>query len=315
MKLSDLVNFVNHMDAFDSTQMHADARFQIDKLLHYIINDPKVHFEDLANKCQVTSNEIDRGFENFARSLRDLRSHVQNLITEQHDRYLVNSLEYFTNEVPTESDEYILNRELSLGESDRDLLLGRMRRYTKWQTPGLIIRPAKTSWIDILVSLDPLYLMDRNIELLQPAVSRFHPVYQKRLRQYELRENIGQPMLHQLPAAQFGYCFVFNYFNYRPYEFICQMLKEFYEILRPGGVVFFTFNDCDHAHGVALSERHWMCYTPGKMLADHAVQIGFNITDRHRGDNDVAWLELQRPGKLRSMRGGQNLAKVVARSK
>lgn len=295
--------------------MHADARFQIDKLLHYIINDPRVRFEELALKCQLSSNDIDRGFDNFGKALRDLRAHVQNLINEQHDRYLVSSLDYFHNEVPWETDEYILDRKLSLSDHDHELLVGRMRRYAKWQTPGLIVRPARESWIDILVSLDPLYLVDRNTALLQPAVSRFHPVYQKRLRQYTIRENIGQAMLHDLPSTQFGYCFLFNYLNYRPYEFICQMLQEIYQLLRPGGVVFFTFNDCDQAHGVALSERHWMCYTPGKMLSDHAVELGFNIIDRHRGDNDVAWLELQRPGKLRSLRGGQNLAKVLARSK
>ena len=315
MKLSELVNFVNHMDQFDTTRMHADTRFQIDKLLHYIINDPRVHFEDLSAKCQRASNDIDRGFENFAKSLQDLRSHVQNLINEQHDRYLVRSLEYFHNEVPHESDQYILDRKLPMSDQDRELLLGRIRRYTKWQTPGLVMRPAQESWIDILVSLDPMYIMDRNLELLQPTVTKFHSVYQKRLRQYVIHENIGQPMLHELPSAQFGYCFAFNYLNYRPYEFVCQFLQEIYQLLRPGGAFFFTFNDCDHAHGVALSEQNWMCYTPGKMLADRAVEIGFDITDRYRGDNDVAWFELQRPGRLRSLRGGQNLAKVVARSK
>jgi SAM-dependent methyltransferase len=303
------------MDQFDSVQMHAHARFQIDKLLHYIINDPKVKFEQLAAKCQISSNDIDRGFETFGKALRDLRAHVQNLINEQHDRYLVNSLEYFHNEVPFELPEHILNRKMQVSETDQELMKGRIRRYTKWQTPGLVIRPAREKWIDMLVSLDPLYIMDSDAELLAPAVSRFHPVYQKRLRQYVIRENIGQPMLAELPQSQFGYCFVYNYLNYRPYEFVCQMLQEIYDALRPGGVVFFTFNDCDQAHGVALSERHWMCYTPGKMLEQRANHIGFDVVDRHLGDNDMAWFELRRPGKFRSLRGGQNLAKVVARSK
>lgn len=315
MKLSELINYLNHIEQFDLDAMQQQSRFEIDKLIHYIINDPVVRFPDLSAACQSSSQAIDRGYENFALKILDLKRHITNLVNEQHDRYLKASLDHFHNETPHETDEYILNRRLTLTDEDKKLLVGRILRYSKWQSAGIIVRPGKEDWIELSVALDPLYLLDRNKELLQPTTARFHEVYQKRLRLYSISEQIGRPILDQLPDQQFGYCFIFNYFNYRPLELIYQYLEELWKKLRPGGVVFFTFNDCDDAHSIALSESNFMCYTPGKSLVSHAQSLGYEIVDRYRGDLDLAWLELAKPGKFRSLKGGQNLAKILARSK
>jgi hypothetical protein len=54
-----------------------------------------------------------------------------------------------------------------------------------------------------------------------------------------------------------------------------------------------------------------MCYTPGRHVLAHAQQIGYQVRQRYRMDNSTTWVELQRPGTLSSLRGGQSLAKVV----
>ena len=40
--------------------------------------------------------------------------------------------------------------------------------------------------------------------------------------------------------------------------------------------------------------------------------VGFEILDRHRGQGNLAWLEIKKPGEIESLRGGQTLAKIVA---
>ena len=44
-----------------------------------------------------------------------------------------------------------------------------------------------------------------------------------------------------------------------------------------------------------------------------ALQCSHDIGYASLGD--LTWLELQRPGQISSLRGGQTLAKIVARSK
>jgi hypothetical protein len=98
-------------------------------------------------------------------------------------------------------------------------------------------------------------------------------------------------------------------------ELITRYITEAYQKLRPGGTLIMTYNDCDRAHGVALAERNFMCYTPGSEILKIAELTGFDCTYQHTGLGDLSWIELQRPGKITSLRGGQTLAKIVARSK
>jgi SAM-dependent methyltransferase len=303
------------MDQFDLVDMQQRARRDVDRLINYVINDPTVKFDDLARRCVTESHEIDRGYERLAGSLESLRKHVTNIINDQHDQYLRRSLDFFVNEIPNETNDYILGRSLSMTDHDRELLTGRILRYTRWQCPGMIIRPGAESWIDHMVPLDPLYVIDLNLALLDPARSRFHENYQRRLRLLAVREYLGREILRDVPSNQLGYALILNFFNYRPLEVIYQYLEEIYHKLRPSGAVLFTFNDCDRAHGVALAERNFMTYTPGRLLLERVRDLGFVVTDHHTGDMDVAWLELQRPGKFRTLRGGQNLARIVAGSK
>ena len=118
--------------------------------------------------------------------------------------------------------------------------------------------------------------------------------------------------LWQLPINQFGLIFAYNYFNYKPMKVVRQYLDSMFARLRPGGVAIFTFNDCDWAHGVALAERNFMCYTPSREINSHCYQLGFEILSVNRGQSDIAWMEIRRPGEIESIRGGQSLAKTVA---
>ncbi len=74
-------------------------------------------------------------------------------------------------------------------------------------------------------------------------------------------------------------------------------------------------HNCDRAQGVGLAERNFMCYTPERHICQHAESIGFESTFSHNGSGDLSWLEFKRPGEISSIRGGQTLAKVLARSK
>jgi hypothetical protein len=75
-----------------------------------------------------------------------------------------------------------------------------------------------------------------------------------------------------------------------------------------------TFNDCDRAQGVGLAERHFMCYTPARMIIAYAEKVGYEIVDYYNGAGDVSWLEILKPGRIVTYRGGQTLAKIFAKS-
>jgi SAM-dependent methyltransferase len=221
----------------------------------------------------------------------------------------------FDHEMPFESTEYILNRRLGIDEHSNILLRSHLKNLSDWRIPGMIIRPGRDTFVEDLVPMDPLYLVDHHQDLIQPSVSKFTPEYQRRLREYVITDRTEQPIMAALPQGQFGLVFAYNFFNYKPIEIICRYLNEIYALLRPGGVLIMTYNNCDRAQGVGLAERNFMCYTPERYIRQHAESVGFESTFSHDGAGDLSWLEFVRPGEITSLRGGQTLARILARSK
>lgn len=311
MKLSELVGYLNLLESKSFALDYHTAVKKFVEISHAITNHsvPIEHYGSLfADKI----NNIVDAFQNAQTALDDLKANVREQIAAFEPAYYQASQQLYDQEMCYETNEYILNRRLSIDSDSRLLLIGRLRQCTDWRLPGLIIRPGREKFIEDLVPLDPMYVVDQHEDLLQPAIQAFTPEYQRRLRPYIINDYEHEDALWQLPKNQYGLIFAYNYFNYKPMKIICQYLDSILTRLRPGGLVIFTFNDCDWAHGVALSEQNFMCYTPAREIKKYCCQIGFDIISVNRGQGDVAWMELRRPGEIESIRGGQSLAKIVA---
>jgi hypothetical protein len=311
MKLSDLVDYRNLLEEYSLEDIHHQLRQQINAVMHQIVNHG-LQFKQFSREIGQDAASIDSAFIKFGSTVKEIKQHLDILIEQQYPDMFRESTRWFNHESIYETNDYILNRRLAVDSESEELLLGRILRYTDWRLPGLCFRPGREKWIEHLVPLDPLYLVDNNLELLEPAVSSFHPQYQRRLRLYAVNDrNDNKAILNDLPNNQFGYVFAYNWFNFKPIEVIEQYFRELSLKVRNGGVVFMTYNDCNFAHGVALAEKNFMCFTPGNMIIRAAESAGFDLTERYKATGDVAWLEFQKPGKIYSLRGGQTLAKIV----
>ena len=315
MILSELVDYLNQLDSVAEIPLHAQAREGMDRALYVITNHTAVNWGKRYKGIIENGRQLDTVYENWTHNLNALRSHARNLIAELEPEYYRESTRLWQQEMIHETVEYQLDRCLNLIPADHDAVLGRVLRWSDWQYPGMILGPRRHDWITHLVGLDPLYLVDTDQALLEPAVKRFKPQYQQRMRTYVVPERQPRQILSDLPDGQFSLVFAYDFLNYRPFELVCKWLSEIFHKLRPGGTLFFTFNDCDWAHAVALTERHFMCYTPGHRVAQHLREVGFDIEQHQRGEADVYWIEARRPGELDTMRAGQNLAKILAKSK
>ena len=161
----------------------------------------------------------------------------------------------------------------------------------------------------IFFANDPLYIADLNKELMSPWITGFTPEYQRRLRVHEIAEVMGEPLFTSMPKEQVGLCLAYSFFNHRPLELIQRYLTEIFQLLRPGGTLMMTYNNCDHEHGVDLAERTFNSYTPKHHLLDIISSLGYTVTFEW-SMGAFAWIELTKPGELTSLRAGQTLARI-----
>jgi len=313
MKLQDIVAYINLLDTLSADAECREAVRILDSILHVVANHPlqlNMFSKTLTNDFETISSGVNA----FTFTLDQLKKKLQEEVEAQEPEYFRESKRVFDHEMPYETNEYILNRRLGIDADSNILLRSHLRNLGDWRLPGLIFRPGRETFIEDMVPLDPLYLVDQHEELLQPSVGSFTPEYQRRLRQYIVNDRTAGPILNDLPQNQFGLVFAYNYFNFRPIEVIRRYITELFDVMRPGGTLIMTYNNCDRAQGVGLADRGFMCYTPKKYIVQHAENVGFEFTFDHDGLGDLSWVEFVKPGEIESIRGGQTLAKIVAKT-
>ena len=310
MKLSELVDYLYLLNQEDIDPDYDLAMRKFRAMSHVIANHA-VQFHAVSSDFTAAVDQLQQAFGQVDHVVASLKDQIFNMIQQMETEQFKKNETWYLEEAPTMSNDHILNHNrLRIDDDGNILLRARLKSYTDWRIPGMIIRPAQESFIEDLVPMDPLYLVDHNLELLQPAISAFTPEYQRRLRPYAVNDYQDENPLWQLPDNQFGLVFVWNYFQFKPLSVVHRYLTDIYKKLRPGGICIFTYNECDREYGVQSAEQNFMCYTPGRLIRKHAEFLGFEITTNHHGP--VTWLEIKRPGKIESIRGGQSLAKIVA---
>jgi len=193
------------------------------------------------------------------------------------------------------------------------MFVGTMRKHISFQWPGLEIGPSAGMFTEYLVALDPLYIADNSAERFKEVKKLWKQDYQRRLRYYILDDSLENP-LHLFPKEQLGFICAFDWFNFKTQSTIELYVKCAFDILRPGGVMLFTYNNCNYPKAVDKVDEMYYTYTNGNTLKKYCESIGFKIVSGYDGEKEinwcVSWLELQKPGKRTTIRGGQNLGAI-----
>jgi len=309
MKLSNIVLKLNEMESLLDSLHAGDIIKPLEQVLHEVENS-----EMSDDFVRSTRKQLERNVQSVNNTIKLLQDAIewhQELRTTAEPELFNNSYNLWRNEMVHDTDETILNRQLNFDIEHRKYIENRVLLYGDWKHSGLIIAPRDSNFIDHLVGLDPLYLVDERESLFENTRNKFKEAYQQRLRYLEIDErDIENPVLSNIPDGQIGYALIYNFFHYKPIEVIQRYLEELSLKIKPGGTVAFTFNDCDRYGGVALAERSFCCYTPSEYIEDYAEDAGFQVYNRQPIDQATTWIELRMPGTLTSIKGGQSLIQI-----
>ena len=272
-------------------------------------------FDDLKLEIKKTSNFFIENNKNLKDSIKDFIDQIDNKIDSITKDCLTRGymLEHGYGSVECAFDDE-KNRILALTEEQRVTLINVARKYTDWQYPTLEIGPGNGEWTDHLVAGDPLYIVDIHKEFLNSTVSKFTGVYQRRIRPYLIKSNNNPAErfvdLSILPTNQFGFIFSWNVFNYFPLRETQTYLEESFKLLRPGGVMMFSYNNCDNVTCAGLFENGMRSWMTEKLLIDTCKNTGFDIISSVT-ENEVNWVEIVKPGKLQTVKAHQVLGRIL----
>lgn len=226
-------------------------------------------------------------------------------IAEMAQRYHAKSQDIAHRAQPHSGDRWPTN------DLTRNLVKNKCQGHSSWQWPGLVFRPQVCDFLRSLVACDPLYVCDQNHEYIHSVRNRFPVEYQQRLRYYTIDERETEILAH-LPQGNFGFVAAFDFFTVKTLDVCARYFREIWHLLRPGGVLGFSFNDCDHSHEITRVESGLACYTPGHEVKQILRSCGYDVILQHRDLSGSSWWEARRPGQLQSTRGSQTLARIFS---
>lgn len=229
-------------------------------------------------------------------------------INELSPQYAANSYrKYETDLKYADAHAHRTDRASEPHPKTKKIIQGRIGTYIDWRYPGLEIGPGDGVWTRSLVGCDPLYIVDLHNEFLESTKHLFSSQYRPRLRTYKT-DNYD---LSMIPQNQIGFAFSWHTFNFFPMETIKNYLINVYKALRPGGVMMFSYNNCEMSMPAKMAEDGFMCYTPKSLLLDLIDLLGYELLYAGEEDSDISWVEIKKPGSLTSSRISQTLVKKL----
>lgn len=311
MKLSEIVRYKNLLDTLSSRSKAEELQYKITGMID-LFESNDVQVPEYVDQLKSTHQLIQQAHDQFEQQFAQLKQAVQNLIEQHEPEYFQNSFELFDVGYRNDTPELTRDRRMGMDVDTYKVIKQRLQLYANWQSPCMILRPAHEHVGD-LVACDPMYFVDTSIDMLNLTETWFTPEYQKRLRRYVINEHSDRPLFQNLPKHCFGLIYSFHFFNFRPWIVLQQYLRECFELLRPGGLLIFTYNNCDIANRVEIVEHCGACYTPGRLIKDYVAQLGYETIYTFDDASGTSWMELRRPGDYASIRGGQTLAAILQR--
>jgi SAM-dependent methyltransferase len=312
MKLSELVRFRNHLESVYNT----------DRIAH---ETDLSHYNLLAVRNETDNEDFKQQISNLAENLRAIdplldhnRSLYKSVVANLNRQIADVSAKFFSGnydlELRVEEEAVATIRRIRVLEvTDPSLaeeLKARIALHSNWRYPALEIGCRDGEWTQYLTASDPLYITDQYRDFIDSTMEQFPPEYQSRLRHYLLRT----ADLSVLPQNQFSFIFCWNFLNYRSLDTIKEYLKQARELLRPGGVFLFSYNNGDIAQSAGYAENFWMTYVPKSMLIPMCESLGFRVTysrDCNTSGTAISWIEIQKPGSLATVKAHQVLGELT----
>jgi SAM-dependent methyltransferase len=187
-----------------------------------------------------------------------------------------------------------------------------IRKFTSPQYPALELGPGNGQFTQYMVAGDPLYLVDINQEFLEKAPNQFTFEYRKRIRTYQIdAHGFGDNDLSCLPQNQFGFVLAIDLMDFYTWDFVSDYLKNIYNVLRPGGTLMFTYNNCEEFSAVISVERGLRGWATETDMKKTCIDIGYEIVETKNIPGHTYWAVVKKPGNLETNKIQQAMGEIV----
>ena len=317
MKTSELVRIKEQLLEFQSPTFSAfiESKFKetsiyVDNMLSSFV------FGDIKNNLAGQLTQLGSHITKTDELITNLIQYVEKLIQEQvkefyKEGYLINGVE-FASETDVHNERQY--RTVICDDDVKQTVITNIRNHTNSKYPALEIGPGDGQWTEYMVAGDPLYIVDIHPEFIESTKSKFPIEYQRRLRTYLAGwDGLPKNDLSMLPQNQFSFIFAWQVFDFFPLDKTKLYLEQCFNLLRPGGVMMFSYNNCEFSNAAVYAETGFKSWMPKKLLINSCQESNFELLDTNDSLSGVHWIKIKKPGELKTVKAGQSMGEIIHR--
>lgn len=172
----------------------------------------------------------------------------------------------------------------------------RLDQISDWQGPCMVYHLDDVSRISSLLSYYPIYVADKFKETINDITHNFNVQQARKIRLYDLDH------LDQLPNKSMRYIVSINHFTHIDEDKILDELSYLFNLLLPGGIIAFNFNDCDEQGCAKLFEAGMRSFARGSSLKKFINDKNMIIRQYKILQPSSAYVEVKKPGNYQSIK-------------
>lgn len=311
MKISDLVTAQHALKSLTTSSVNTslvEFNREVDLAKNQFVSDDLGLFANISSKFESLTTII-KDIETLLSSAKDALAQQVAIASEPYCRRgsIIDGVSVVDTTTP-EIDR--MDRNITYIDDINVELAAKISKYTWPVYPALEIGPGDGQWTKHMISSDPLYLVDRHQEFLDSTASKYPVEYQRRLRRYQVgAEGVGEFDYSRLPQDQFGFILAMHVLDFYTLDVISIIINQCFSLLRPGGVLMFTYNNTELPNCAALAEKGFKGWAPKNSVIEICTQAGLVLIASTEGI--INCLEVRKPGELKTTKINQALGEII----
>lgn len=276
-----------------------------------------VDFSTVQKKLQPRCAEVEQKWDLLQQDIQAEMTTIENRLAQLAVEKSLTTRIHWVRRLRCNYDFYRDHRNISVGKEEIETLKFEIVKHLPGGYYPVALLGLDHRVPEILTHLsnhsNPLYVADiyeESFVLLDQLPSKV----KKRTIVRCLGKEDNQTGLHNvLPMNQFGFVLAWNLFNYFTEEVMQDWLEQIAQLLRPGGRVFFTYNNCldpTNAHYVDVCRNGFAIPSRIEMIAQ---QLGLEVQEFNRLQS-THWAVLSQPGEFRSIRVTPGVGQIMIKN-
>jgi SAM-dependent methyltransferase len=183
-----------------------------------------------------------------------------------------------------------------LDQYDVDRFTGLVTANSSFALPTLELFPGTGQLLPAMVHGEPLYLVDRYIEICNEAAAVLNNEYyaDRRLRKYAVKDYD----LSALPQNAIAVAYCFNEFFYADTDYIRNWCDSIYKVLMPGGRFVFNFMPEDELWAIEACQKLDFSIIDYRALLRYLTNTGWQVETCDKHQFHGSYISIIKPGAI-----------------